>query len=117
MKNVLIKVLKQCETKELANIFESYIKSIGVKKLDRRRKNNSNTYSIYGDCTNWNRVECYYYKNSTEYGQQNLDITLRKRAGYYLIVAKNGIRAFECSWDNKIIHYNEELLNEINKGA
>lgn len=113
MKDILIKVLEQCETKQLANIFENYMKSIGIKKLDRRRKDNTNTYSIHGDCTNWNRVECYYHKTSTEYSKENLDITLRKRAGYYLIIARNGERAFECSWGNEILHYNEELLNQI----
>jgi hypothetical protein len=90
------------------------MKSIGVKKLDRRRKDNANTYSIYGDCTNWNRVECYYYKDSTEYSEEDLDITLRKRAGYYLIIGRKGEVAFERSYDS-VVHYDEKLLDEIIK--
>lgn len=114
MKDMLFKLLEKCETKQLASIFEDYMKSIGVKKLDRRRKDNANTYSIHGDCTNWNRVECYYHKDSAEYSKENLDITLRKRAGYYLIVGRDGERAFERSYDS-VVHYDEKLLDEIVK--
>jgi hypothetical protein len=45
---------------------------------------------------------------------EDLDITSRKRAGYYLIIGKKGQRAFERSYDS-IVHYDEELLNEIIK--
>lgn len=114
MKDKLFNILDICETKQLANIFESYMKNKGIRKLDRRRKYNNNTYSIHGDCTNWNRVECYYYKDSTEYSRENLDITLRKRAGYYLIIGRKGERAFERSYDS-IVHYDERLLGEIVK--
>jgi hypothetical protein len=114
MKDKLFKILDVCETKQLAKIFKSYMRGIGVKKLDKRRKDNSNTYSTHGDCTNWNRVECYYHTSSREYGMEDLDITLRKRAGYYLIIGKKGQRAFERSYDS-IVHYDEELLNEIIK--
>lgn len=113
MKDTLIKILEQCETKEIAKVFENYMQSIEVNKLDRRRKNNLNTYCICGKCTNWNRVECYYYKDSVEFSNENLEIVLRKRSGYYFIIARNGTRAFECSWDNKILAYDESLLNEI----
>jgi hypothetical protein len=114
MKDKLFKVLDVCETKKLAEVFKNYMEGVGVKKLDRRRKNNLNTYTIHGDCTNWNRVECYYHKNSRDYGMEDLDITLRKRAGYYLIIGRKGQRAFERSYDT-IVHYDEKLLNEIIK--
>ena len=55
----LIKLWKTYETKQLANVFEQYMKSIGVKKYDSRRKDNSNTYLIDGKSTNWDRVQCY----------------------------------------------------------
>lgn len=111
-KDEVYKILDSYETKELAMVFEKYMQRIGVKKLDRRRKDKSNTYSIHGNCTNWNRVECYYHKDSTKYCSEDLDITLRKRAGYYLIIGRKGNRAFERSY-NKVISYNEELFNEI----
>lgn len=114
MKDKLFKILESYETKQLAEIFKNYMESIGVKKLDRRRKDNTNTYSVHGDCTNWNRVECYYHKDSLGYTEEDLDITLRKEAGYYLIIGRKGQRAFERSY-NSIVHYDEKLLSEIVK--
>lgn len=111
-KDEVYKILDAYETKELARVFEEYMLTIGVKKLDRRRKDKSNTYSIHGDCTNWNRVECYYHKDSVEYSKEDLDITLRKRSGYYLIIGRKGERAFERSYDS-IVNYDEKLFNEI----
>lgn len=111
MKDNLINVLKKCETKQLANIFKNYMESKGVKKLDRRRKDNSVSYLIDGENTSWNRVECYYNNGSEEYGEEDLLIVLRKRSGYYLIVARKGERAFE--YDYELRHYDEDLLNEI----
>lgn len=112
MKEKLFGILDNCETKQLAKVFEDYMISKGIKKRDGRRKNNLNTYSIHGKCTNWNRVECYYHKNSEEFSKENLSITLRKRAGYYLIISKNGKRAFERSY-NDVVYYDEALLKEI----
>lgn len=111
-KNEVYKILDAYETKELARVFVEYMLSIGVKRLDRRRKSRNNTYSVHGDCTNWNRVECYYHKDSDKYCSEDLDITLRKRAGYYLIIARKGERAFERSYD-EIVNYDEKLFNEI----
>jgi hypothetical protein len=112
MKDKLFKILDVCETKQLAEIFKNYMESIGVRKFDGRRKDNSNTYCAHGDCTSWNRVECYYYKDKPEYGKSVLDITLRKRAGYYFLIGKDSQIAFERSY-NYIAHYDEALLNEI----
>jgi len=114
MKEKLFKILDVYDTKQLAEVFKRYMESIEINKLDRRRKDNSNTYNIHGDCTNWNRVECYYHKDSRDYGMEDLDITLRKRAGYYFIIGRKGQRAFERSY-NYIVHYDEKLLNEIIK--
>lgn len=72
MKDKLINVLKKCETKQLANIFKNYMESKGVKKLDRRRKDNSVSYLIDGENTSWNRVECYCNNGSEEYGEEDL---------------------------------------------
>jgi hypothetical protein len=112
LKEELTKVWESLETKQLAKIFEEYMKSIGVRKYDGRRKNNSNTYMIDASSTNWNRVQCYYYKDSTKYEDRNLLIVLRKRAGNYFIVEKERERAFEVDYSG-IRHYDEVLLNEI----
>ena len=101
------------ETVELAWIFEKYMKDIGAKKLDKRRKDCSHTYLIDGKSTNWNRVECYYHKeNDSRYGKENLSITLRKRSGSYFLIERKLRRAFEISED-EVICLDKELLNEI----
>lgn len=114
MREKLTSIWRLCETKQLAEIFEEYMKSIGVKKRDGRRKNNNNTYMIDGKCTRWNRVQCYYHKDSEKYLEENLLIVLRKRAGAYFIIERKGIRAFEVDHSG-IRHYEEKLLNEIMK--
>lgn len=111
MKNKLIKVLNKCETKELSSVFKTYMESKGIRKFDRRRKDNSVSYLIDGAETNWNRVQCYYNNGSERYSEEDLLVTLRKRSGFYLIVERKGQRAFEYDYDLK--HYDEKLLNEI----
>lgn len=114
LKEELTKVYKSCETKQLAAIFKEYMKSIGVRKYDGRRKDNSNTYMIDGNSTNWNRVQCFYYKDSIRYEDRTLLIVLRKRAGNYFIVEKECERAFEVDYSG-IRHYDKTLLNDIIK--
>jgi len=67
-----------------------------------------------GKSTNWNRVQCYYHKDSQKYGEEDLLIALRKRAGNYLIIGRQSNRAFEIDYSG-IKHYDEVLLNEIIK--
>lgn len=112
MKDRLTTLWKMGETKGVAHIFEEYMKVQGVRKLDGRRKDNSNTYMIDGKSTSWNRVECYYHKDSEEFAEEDLLIVLRKRAGSYLIIARKGVRAFEIDYSG-IKHYDKKLLNEI----
>lgn len=122
IESILEEYYKNHDTKDLALLFERYMQEIGAKKLDRRRKDTSNTYQISGDSTNWNRVECYYYKNSGDYqgyGKFSFCITLRKRAGDYLMIEigdKNEkIKIpYEISF-GKIIHYDKELLTDLIK--
>lgn len=108
----LTEVWKTCETKQLAKIFKEYMEGIGAEKWDSRRKDNLNTFFIDGKSTGWNRATCYFYKESANYANHNLEIVLRKRAGNYLIVGRKGERAFEVDYSG-IRHYDETLLNEI----
>ena len=112
MKDQLIKLWKTCDTRQLAKIFEKYMKSIGVKKYDGRRKDNNDTYLVDGVSTSWNRVQCYYHKGPTKFGNENLLIVLRKRAGDYFIIERKSKRAFEVDYHG-VIEYDEKLLNEI----
>ena len=103
---------KRCETKELAKIFEAYMKNIGVKKYSEKNSDAINTYLADGKSTGWNRVSCYYKKDNANYGEEDLAITLRKRSGDYLIIERKLERAFEVDYSG-IRHYDEKLLNEI----
>jgi len=110
----LTNLWKICETKQLASIFKKYMESLGVQKWDARKKDNRNSYYASGKDTNWNRATCCYYKDCENFANENISITLRKRAGSYLIVAKQGTRAFEVD-HNGVLHYEEDLLKEITK--
>jgi hypothetical protein len=112
MQEKLINLWKVCDTKQLANIFEEYMKSIGVRKHDSRRKDNTNTYMIDGKSTEWNRVQCFYHKDSIEYCHEDLLIVLRKRSGNYFIIQRKNERAFEFDYSG-LRHYDEKLLKEI----
>lgn len=119
-------ILKHCyekyDTKDLALLFENYMREIGANRLDRRRKDTSNTYQIDGDSTNWNRVECYYYKNSGDYqryGKFDFCITLRKRSGSYLLIEVGSPnedikRPYEISY-GKVIKYDKGLMEDLIK--
>lgn len=112
MVEILTKIWENGNTLSMAKIFESYMKSIGAKKYDDRRKNNQHTYLIDGRSSNWNRVECYYYKDSTKYSEENLTLVLRKKSGDYFLVKKEGLRAFEVDYSG-LKHHDKDLLQEI----
>ena len=112
MTEKLTEVWRKCQTMQLAMIFENYMKSIGVRKYDKRRKDNSNTYMIDGKSTNWNRVQCFYHTDSTKYCEENLLLVLRKKAGDYFIIQRKDNRAFEVDYSG-IRNHDEVLLKEI----
>ena len=122
IEEILKQYYENHDTKDLALLFENYMREIGATKLDRRKKDTSNTYQIDGDSTNWNRVECYHYKNSGDwkiYGKSDLCIVFRKRAGSYLLIevgSPNGNieRPYEISY-GKVIKYDKDLLAELIK--
>ena len=81
-------------------------------KSDMRRNDNFNTYWVDGKSERWHRTMCHYYKNTKVFANDDIGIILRKRGGHYLIVQRNGKRAFEMDYRG-IIEYDEELLKEI----
>lgn len=116
VQNYFCNLLDQIETKQLALIFKNAMESSGIKKMDRRKKDNRNTYYYNGDCTAWNRVECMTFKDSSEYGNEDLEITLRKRSGYYLLIERKGNTAIEVSWcTNSIetVNFDKNLLIKV----
>lgn len=122
IEEILKRYYEKYDTKDLALLFDSYMREIGATKLDRRKKDTSNTYDINGDSTGWNRVECYYYKNSGDYkiyGKFDFCITLRKRSGSYLLIEVGSPsgeikRPYEISY-GKVVNYDKDLLIDLVK--
>lgn len=121
LKTILTKYYETYDTKDLATLFQKYMVSIGANKLDRRRKDTSNTYMVDGEYSHWNKVECYYYRNSGDYkryGDFEFSLVLRKRNGSYFLIElghreSNSIeRAFEVSRGD-IICASSNLMYEI----
>lgn len=112
MQEKLTKVWRVCETRKLGKIFKAYMEGLGVNKWTSKATGTINTYLIDGKDTDWNRVSCYYNKDSDRYGNEDLKLVLRKRAGSYFIVERYGVRGFEAD-HHGIIHYDEKLLMEI----
>lgn len=87
---ILNRVYLELDTGDMKNIFEKYmVETLGVRKIDMRRKDKSNTYLVDGKSTNWNRVECFYYKDCDayrQYGKFEFCIAFRKRNGSYLLI-------------------------------
>lgn len=112
MKDKLIKLIDVLETKQLATIFTTYMKEKNIKKFDGRRKENSNTYFVYGKDEGWDRVYCIYYNNIDV---NDIDIVFRKRAGRYLVIKRGLETVFEHSYGQTVfnIHYNEFLFNKM----
>jgi len=110
----LTAVWRKCKTKQLAAMFELYMQSTNIKKYNERRKDNTNTYMVDGKSSGWNRVQCYYHKDSCKYCEEDLLLVLRKEAGNYFIIQRKDERAFEVDYEG-VKHYDEALLAEIIK--
>lgn len=108
----LTNVWKQCGTKQLAKIFKEYAVSKGYTILKNSQRRSNHSCRIENTCGRWNRVGCYYYTDNIDYGNENLVITLRKKAGDYMIIERRNTRAFEVD-SGGIRHYNEQLLKAI----
>lgn len=118
--------LNQKSTHDLADIFKHYMQELHakpVKPYEKHTKNTDNTYLIDGKSTDWNRVECYYYrhdKDCEKYGNFEFDITMRKEYGKYLLIqlgmpqSKNNRidQILEISY-NEIKHLNEKKLKKF----
>lgn len=84
--------------------FDKYCKENNLKKWDWRKQQDSFCFSEY-DCKRRLRTICRIRENGKE-----LNIALRKNAGYYFIIEVNGKRIFEC--DPDILCLDEELLQK-----
>lgn len=96
IEKLLTKLIDRLDTKQLANIFKSYMEDKNINKFDGRRKDNNSTYLIYGEDERWDRVFCIHYDKEE---LEDLKIVLRKNAGCYLIISNGSRVVFESNFN------------------
>ncbi|MBE5961054.1 MAG: zinc ribbon domain-containing protein [Lachnospiraceae bacterium] len=106
MREKLVQVWKNCDTKGLAEVFKKYM------DYKEHMEGNAPSYRVCGDDYYWNKVECYY---DNFHGQERarFGVILRKELGSYMIIEMNTRRAFEVDHRGGILIYDEELLQEM----
>ena len=112
MKDKLIKLIDKLETRQLANIFKAHMEENNIRKFDDRKKENSNTYFVYGKDEGWDRVYCIYYNDKDI---NDIEIVFRKRAGLYLIIKRGARVIFDHSFNGTSFntYYDEILFNKL----
>ena len=91
--NNFIQILKTISTTKLRTTFDEYVKGKGFKKWNYGKENEMYYCSEY-DCKRRLRTICRFKDDLHE-----LNITLRKKSGYYLIIELDRKRIFECDPD------------------
>lgn len=87
--NILESYWKTKDTRDLEKVFRAYMETLGATPVRKNGKDTSNTYSVDGKSTKWNRVECTYYRmdgSHRKYGQFEFELAFRKRMGNYLLI-------------------------------
>lgn len=114
MKKLLTKVWKTMSAEELAYFFKNYmVYDLNAKQVRHNTKDYTNSYRIDGNSSRWNKVYFDYYKGKEGgFGNEDLEIIFRQRAGDYLIICRKRERAFEVD-EIGIKGYDEKLLKEI----
>lgn len=84
--------------------FDKYCKEKNIPERDWKNNQKQWRYSQY-DCKRRLRTICVLFD-----GKQELNIVLRKKAGYYFLIEINRKRIFEC--DPNILCLDEELLQK-----
>lgn len=113
----LLQSVKNCldntDVCDMEAIFSHYCKdTLKLKKRDRRRKDNRNTYYASSECYNGNKVECGIYGNNATFLGEKLYIVLRKRSGRYIIIGENNANRF-VEWDGELRHYEPDSLRKM----
>lgn len=102
---LLQNILRKKSTTYLRTIFDEYCKEKELPKWTHKKPQNKWYFSQY-DCKRRLRTICRLCD-----GKNELNITLRKKAGYYLIIEYNRHRIFEC--EPKVIVLDEDILKNV----
>ena len=99
------KILKTKSTTFVRTICEKYCLQKGYQKWNRNPQAEKWYYTQY-DCKRRLRTICRFFD-----GEHELNITLRKKAGYYFLIEYDRHRIFEC--DTNILVHDEEVLKMV----
>ena len=107
-------LLDELEVDELEYVFSSYCQNtLGLRRLDRRRKDNRNTYYASSKGYNGNKTECGIFHGRTQnFLDESLYIVLRKRSGRYIVIGKNNAERY-LEIDTEVRHYDPEKLHAL----
>ncbi len=98
-------ILKTKSTTFVRKIFDDYCKKLAFSKLDYEKKQEKWYYTQF-DCKRRCRTICRLCD-----GEHELNIALRKKAGYYFLIEYDRHRIFEC--ESEVIKLDEKSLNEV----
>lgn len=102
------KLLKTMSTTKLRKIVDEYASSKGFSKWNYKEKNPKNWYYSEFDCKRRLRAICRFND-----GKHELNIALRKKAGYYFIIELDRKRIFEC--DPNVLVDDKEMVEYVLK--
>lgn len=111
LKDKLVGFYRTWTTRKLAKAFSEYAKSLGLRKWDGRRNDNSNTFFTEGKDEGWDRVICSIV--DPEKKEQHIQIVLRKYS--YLLIQVGEKRIFEYDSKKDLIECDDEMLKEAMK--
>lgn len=98
-------ILRNKTTTFVKTICDKYFSEKNFEKWDRKQKASKWYFSQY-DCRRRLRTICRFYD-----GEHEINITLRKKAGYYFLIELDRHRIFEC--DPNILVHNEKDLSYV----
>ncbi len=101
-------ILKDMSTTKLRKIVDEYANHKGFPRWTYKEKNQKLFYYSEFDCRRRLRTICRFHD-----GKHEVNIALRKKAGYYFILELDRVRIFEC--EPKVLVNDEEKCSYVLK--
>lgn len=99
-------ILKEMSTTKLRKIVDEYATHKELPKWNYKEKEQKIFYYSEFDCRRRLRTICRFHD-----GKHEINIALRKKAGYYFIIELDRIRIFEC--EPNVLVNDEEKVNYV----
>lgn len=101
-------ILKEMSTTKLRKIIDEYSTSKELPKWTYKEKNQKIFYYSEFDCRRRLRTICRFHD-----GKHEINIALRKKAGYYFIIELDRVRILEC--EPEVLVNKQEKVNYVIK--